>query len=254
MNDIFSAKRFFKLLLIDLQTNAVSLGIGIGILIGFILGLNILTYNIVETPEFKALWFVIILVIAFMLAPFITNLMASHSFSAFQKRETATPLMMLPCSKLEKFTSRYLIYIILLPLISILGLYAAELYFGHLCLSELTEKYPDLQMIIKDGFRPVIFLSLMLSLMVSQSMFLLGSVIFKKSPFILTILAVFGIFIVFSILAMVVPDVTDALKSAFDFSRLSEDDSSLLSLVPPAIMIVIFSFAAWMRFSRMSLP
>jgi hypothetical protein len=254
MNDIFSAKRFFKLLLIDLQTNAVSLGIGIGILIGFILGLNILTYNIVETPEFKALWFVIIFVIACMLTPFITNLMASHSFSAFQKRETATPLMMLPCSKLEKFTSRYLIYIILLPIISILGIYATELYFGHQCVAALIEKYPDAGQIIKDGFKPSIFLAASLSLIVSQCFFLLGSVIFKKSPYILTVLAAFGIFIVFSILAMAIPDVTEALKSAFDFSNLTGDDSALPSIISQCVIIVIFSFASWMRFSRMSLP
>lgn len=266
MNDIFSFGRFAKLLNIHSRTHLIPIGVAAAIVLAFLIALNVLVTRVPESYPPKFIGVTVVFFIFAGLIPLITTIMAAHSFRDYNRRSTATRMMMLPCSKLEQFAALYIIYVLLIPFLFACG----SMFIENLFLSSLTENAirdlsgtPEFDSIaamngpvsiddIKNGkmMTPFAYFNLWIWLASYQSLFFLGSTIFKKVPFILTNLVCFVIFIVFVVLSVNVDAIADALQEMFN---IFSPESHAPSFMGPLIFLVLMTAASWIKFWKSKL-
>ena len=267
MNDYFSLSRFGKLLNIHSRTHLIPIGIAAAIVLAFFVALNLLVTRVPDGYAGKFVGIGIVFVIMTGVIPFVTSIMAAHSFRDYNRRSTATRMLMLPCSKLEQYTSLYIIYIIFIPFIFACGaLFIENLFLSSLVNDAFKELAgtPEFEAIANSMNGPVSledvrngklmsassYFSTWLWLAAYQSLFFLGSTIFKKVPFILTNVCCFVLFIIFVVLAINVDPIGDALE---EMGNIMSPESHAPSFVIPLVFLVLMTAASWLKFWKSKL-
>lgn len=270
MNNIFSLKRFGQLFAIQFRSHLVPFLIAFGIFVLVISYFNwaLLSSGIEDIA--KAALLLLIIVLSSFALPFTTSLLASHSFRDYRGRASANMMLMLPASRLEKFSFLYLVYIILIPLCFLFTFIGIEGIALSSFFQDIMAKYSETEQIktiisgldgkiTYDDFmsgsllsiRSIAFLWLFLA--VHQTIFFLGSSIFKIVPFILTCLVLIGIFILMMILFTVFDSLGSSMIDLFGWNE-SISDTNGVALIGPFVLLIVLSGISWLRFKKMSLP
>lgn len=267
MNDYFSFSRFGKLLNIHSRTHLIPIGIAAAIVLAFFVALNVLVTRVPDGYTGKFVGIGVVFVIMTGLIPFVTTIMAAHSFRDYNRRSTATRMLMLPCSKIEQYISLYIIYILFIPFIFACGaLFIENLFLTSLVSDAIKELggTPEFDMIANSMNGPVSLEDIQDGKLMSassyfntwiwlasyQSLFFLGSTIFKKVPFILTNLCCFVIFIIFVILAVNVDAIGNVLE---EMGNIMSPESHAPSFVGPLVFLVLMTAASWIKFWKTKL-
>lgn len=265
MSEIFSLKRFGGLLRVQCLSHLIPFLIAFGIFLVSFAGLNYLV-SLNESYIEQAVGFSVVLIIQFFFIPFITGLLASHSFREYHERSKACQLMMLPASRVEKFSSLYMIYVVLVPVCFVLSAVLVEtgflVNFAHLVIEKYqgTEELAVVQSSLNGpisfedivngsliGAKTVVLFCFLLAGV--QALFFLGSSLFKNLPYIKTVLICLGLSILFICLFNTVEGLSE-FGDNFVSDYSGTKDSYLIG---PAIFLFIMTALSWLRFRSMKL-
>ena len=235
MNNVFNLKRFGKYFVYDLN-NAWN-NYGISALVIALLPLIMLIFNVVfglvfngdATPlllPMKVTLFLVVFAVVILSAP-------TKLYGRLTERRAGSDWLMVPASSFEKFLSMALMLCVVLP-VSVFGLFAlCDLLLGWIVpvyggsmVKEIATNFPsvaDMAMTIngvsasgftKGGLIAIAFLTWCASILP----FGLGAVCFKKGKAAKTILCIFALEIILSILLVVV--FKAGFSNGFDFEQM----------------------------------
>lgn len=133
---------------------------------------------------------------------------ASNMFSSLASKSSRISALMLPAQQMEKYLSRFLILIIIAPVLYFIGIFVID-FIRVTVLKFFIPSSPYIHLItIKRVFGETSEeISILLSVLITlQSFFTLGSSIWPKRPLISTSLALFIILTLYSIVSMLLLD------------------------------------------------
>lgn len=265
MSDTFSIKRFGSLLRLQLRTHIIPLSIAI--LMYFVaLGCgHFLVINVASTPETTAAGHVIVMLLFLLIYPIITCLLASRSFREYHKRSTACAMLMLPCSKLEQFLAPLLLYVVVIPVIFVLGTLLIErailLESLRLVLAKTGEQEQMMRGMIEfsSGFiNHITSPSLWIPVFSVQSVFFTGAIFFKSHQLIKTIGTYILLMILFTAASAIFKDFASEISLGFTellkFNDPEATNGSMASLISNMAVIVVMIGLSYFKFVHHKLP
>jgi len=252
LNSIFNFKRFILLLRNDLFRNYRTLLIGAGTVaaIYFVVTITPLIFSHDSIDyDFNTGFFPTVLYICGFL-------LSAAAFSEIHNSQKNTAFFMLPATTFEKFTSRLLlttigyivISIVFYLILNMISLLLSALFFNT--------GFPVFNPLSKE------MLTAMAIYIISQSIFLFGSIFFKKQAFMKTGLSMFGLFLVIGIFASIVFRIVyhDFFHHmhfidnymASDFIYLEDFGKALVTIVKYLFWIVLAPYFWIVAYSRLS--
>lgn len=135
-----------------------------------------------------------------LIGALMASVAASHIFSNMNTKQSRLSFLMLPATNIEKFASRYVLYVILAPIGLALTYLAADFsctfftllrtktFTSPILVSHQRGLISDTLTTLFDVQHPLIFL-----LLCAPSTLILGGTIFRRVPFILTHIALYGL-------------------------------------------------------------
>ena len=273
MSEIFDFKRFLKYYKMQFIEQKTLLIVPVAIFFALLFFLNCF---VVTSPMFEgeealqtmgntegilgiiggavSIIFIIITVYAFWVA---VMFLASLSMDKYHIRRSATPLMMLPVSKFEKFLAPYLTYVFILPIVCMIILtgvewisvsIVAEKANGSAFLFQLSSGIQEIleaKSTTIGGFVAATFFQVLST----QAIFFAGSVFFNRYAFFKVLCVLIGIRMLVWILAFV----TKMGHSVINM--LGSDGSSMYVMVAIYFIILVAVTAfSWFWFKRLKLP
>ena len=267
MNDIFSLKRFAQVFRVHCFSHFFRFLLAFLIFSGLTFGINYLLSTI-DSLSGRGVALAINMIIALLTVPFVTSLLASHSFSEYHNRAKATQLLMMPASRLEKYVSLYSIYVLIIPLCFLLTTYFIEAGFMADLARDIQASYGGTAEFeaARDTLErtPFTYDNLMTGNIIDmkaimliwfwlacyQSIFFLGSSIFKAVPFLLTCICM----IVFSTLLSIIGNIIDSFGDWFgEYVETIFETPENISLILPGIILVVLTALSWLRYRSMKL-
>jgi hypothetical protein len=184
-NNFFSIRRLYLLSQRQVFSNGTSLMIAFGGIAGFLLVLSLLVayFNPSALPGLTSTYFVVMFIGGFIYT--------SNIFNEMHQIQRSYSFLTLPVSNTERLLSAWILSGILFPLVSLLAMSVIVL-IANLLMNLAFDLSP---------FQSIFSASNMTAVkvyMVSQSVFLLGAIYFRRNNFIKTILALFIVFMVIS--------------------------------------------------------
>ncbi len=172
-------------------------------------------------------------------------LTASVMFEDLRSKESRTSLLMTPATMLEKFLSRWIMFIVTFPILFILGFYIADavrcLVF-HLLVPESTSiaifdlnEYLATVHLPKE-INPIILFGMLF--LVIQSFFVLGSTVWQPLSFVKTFGTVFILFIIYILSAIWLTDALIDPNLSYELPK-KADNMQLVANGMYCIMMII---------------
>lgn len=266
MTDTFSFSRFGRLLATDLSSNvkkySLWLGLVIGIIVAFIVIAIIGNYQLITDPRYRIHQLQVnrdpvasFMEVIFYMALFLTvAISAAQSMQNLAVKTSRINALMLPATQLEKFLSRWCIFVPIYLFAFLLGfqlldwlrvgvelsIFRPEANIASLNVLSLVSKYVD--------EIPVTIWALM----TIQSLYVLGSVIWPKNSMIITSCALFVIGVLITIFAIICGNAFLESGTSYSFG-LSYKTSINIWWVIICVFTVINYLVAYYRYKEIEI-